>query len=770
MRTTWLKDVPDGRRWLRRLAIATVLACLPLQAAVARMSETPRSFSLQDKSLSAVQRKTLTAVDSQRLLAEDRARGKVAQGPQPIRFAVDAGVAFDLNNAGSWQKVSDGRLWRLRIQSPGAVSHNLGITRFDMPEGAKLWIYDPAGKQVEGPYLSYNRSHQGRLWTPIIQGDEIVVELFVPTGAAQPALTIGQVNQGYRDFADNNLDKSGACNNDVVCPVGAPWANEIRSVARYSISGTSLCSGQLVNNTSFDFTPYFLSANHCGVSAANDDTLVFYWNFQSPTCGALGGGSLADNQSGAIFRAAYAPSDFLLVELEEEPAPSSNVFYSGWDASGAAPASTVGIHHPSGDEKAISFNTNAVTSTAYLSNTVNATANHWRVDAWEDGTTEGGSSGSCLWSASTKRCVGQLHGGYASCTAPTTSDWYGKLSVSWNGGGTAATRLKDWLDPTNTGIIGVDGDPHVTTLDGTRYDFQGAGEYTILRDPSGVEIQARQTPIATSFTPGADPYSGLATCVSLNSAVATRVGKYRVTYQPNLNGVPDPKGLELRIDGRLTTLGSGGINLGNGGSINPTAAPGGIKITYPDKYHLQVTPGWWSSQSKWYLNIGVTPKLADGANGAQPGSNLVGGIGARLASKSWLPPLPDGSALGLRPAALHDRYIDLYKKFGDAWRVSHSSTLFDYAPGTSTETFTNKDWPMESPPCNLPGAEPVKPLPLEVAVQECRIVKDERTRQNCVFDVMITGERGFAQTYARTQEANAKEAAKAAQREGGSAK
>jgi hypothetical protein len=55
MRTTWLKDVPDGRRWLRRLAIATVLACLPLQAAVARMSETPRSFSLQDKSLSAVQ-------------------------------------------------------------------------------------------------------------------------------------------------------------------------------------------------------------------------------------------------------------------------------------------------------------------------------------------------------------------------------------------------------------------------------------------------------------------------------------------------------------------------------------------------------------------------------------------------------------------------------------------------------------------------------------------------------------------------------------------
>ncbi|MBW8809240.1 MAG: hypothetical protein JF591_10495 [Lysobacter sp.] len=763
MRTTWLKDVTDGAGWLRRLAVVAVLACLPLQSAVARMLETPRSFSLQDKSLAAVQRKTLAAVDSRTLRDQDSARAKTAKGPLPVRFAVQAAVGFDLDNSGTWQKLADGQLWRLRIQSPGAMSHNLGITRFDMPEGAKLWLYDPAGKRVEGPYVWHNRSSHGRLWTPIIEGDEVVVEVFVPNGVARPAITIGQVNQGYRDLSETSMDKSGSCNNDVICPVGDPWRPQIRSVARYTISGSFLCSGQLVNNTAFDLTPYFLSAAHCNVTAANDDTLVFYWKFESPNCGDLGGGSTSMNQTGAIFRASYAPSDFLLVELEEEPDPLFDVYYSGWDATGVAPAATVGIHHPSGDEKAISFNNNAVTSTAYGSNTVNAAANHWRVDMWEDGTTEGGSSGSCLWDASSKRCVGQLHGGAASCSATTSPDWYGKFSASWTGGGTAATRLKDWLDPGNTGIIAIDGDPHVTTLDGTRYDFQGAGEYTILRDPSGVEIQARQTPIATSFTPGADPYSGLATCVSLNSAVATRVGKYRVTYQPNLNGVPDPKGLELRIDGRLTTLGAGGINLGNGGSINPTGAPGGIKITYPDKYNLQVTPGWWSTESKWYLNIGVSRKVADGANGAEPGSNLVGGIGAPLASKSWLPPLPDGTGLGPRPAALHDRYVHLYKKFGDAWRVSHASTLFDYAPGTSTETFTNKSWPMESPPCNLPGAEPVKPLPLEVAVQECRIVKDERTRQNCVFDVMITGERGFAQTYARTQEVNAKEAAKAAQ-------
>jgi hypothetical protein len=45
----------------------------------------------------------------------------------------------------------------------------------------------------------------------------------------------------------------------------------------------------------------------------------------------------------------------------------------------------------------------------------------------------------------------------------------------------------------------------------------------------GVEIQTRQTPIATTFNPGANPYTGLATCVSLNTAVAAKVGSHHVS-------------------------------------------------------------------------------------------------------------------------------------------------------------------------------------------------------------------------------------------------
>jgi hypothetical protein len=503
-----------------------------------------------------------------------------------------------------------------------------------------------------------------------------------------------------------------------------------------------------VNNTAVDFTPYFLSANHCGVTAANDNTLVFYWNFESPNCGDHGGGSLAENQTGATFRASHAPSDFVLVELDAPPV--ANFYPAGTDR--RRPASTVCIHHPSGDEKSISFDTDPVTSTAYLSNTVSAAANHWRVGEWEDGTTEPGSSGSGLWDESTHRLVGQLHGGYASCTATTSSDWFGKLSVSWDGGGTSATHLSDWLDPGNTGALWLNGDPHITTLDGTHYDFQGAGEYVVLRDPGVGEVQVRQAPIATTFNPGPNPYHGLATCVSLNTAVAARVGDRRITYQPNLSGVPDPAGLQLRIDGALTTVGPAGIDLGNGGRISQTSAPGGLEITFPDKYALQVTPGWWSSQSTWYLNVGVARVPTAAVSGASPGSaSGVGGIAGPIAPQSWLPALPDGSSLGPMPASLHDRYVDLYQKFGEAWRVTDATSLFEYAPRTSTSTFTMKSWPMEKPPCDLPDVRPVAPASLEVAQDACAEVRDQRMHADCVFDVRVTGEVGFAETYLRTE-------------------
>ncbi len=287
----------------------------------------------------------------------------------------------------------------------------------------------------------------------------------------------------------------------------------------------------------------------------------------------------------------------------------------------------------------------------------------------------------------------------------------------------------------NDGI--TDGDPHLTTVDGTHYDFQSAGEFVALRDASGLEIQTRQTAVATTFNPGPDAHTGLAVCVSLNTAVAARVGSHRVTYQPNISGVPDPSGLQLRVDGALTTLGPSGIALDDDGRIAKSGD--GIRIDFPDETVLVATPGWWASQGKWYMNVRVShTRASEGILGA-------------IAPNSWLPAMPDGRSLGPRPGALHQRYVDLYQKFAGAWRVTDQTSLFDYAPGTATATFTLTSWPLENPPCVIPDVEPVKPATQAVAGKACQRIVDKNMKRDCIFDVVVTGEPGFAKTYLTSQ-------------------
>ena len=721
------------------------------------MTEEPRSFSLTDKSLDRVNLKVLPRVEVQRLLAEDRASGKDPKRPLPFRFAVAADVAFTLDNSGTWMDLPDGRLWRLRIQSPDATSLNLGITRFEMPEGAKLWIYDPTRKNVEGSYTARNRTPAGSLWTPLIDGNEMVVEVFVPKGVSQPRLEIRKANRGYRGFGKTGIlgGSEGLCETDVICPEGNSFRDQIRAVNAYTINGTGACTGTLMNNTALDRRPFILSANHCGVnSAAIASTVVVFWNFQSATCGTHGPGSLADSQTGgAVLRANNAATDFVLFEMNTAPNPAFNVFFSGWDRTGTPPAGVEGIHHPRADVKAISPSHTSPITTASGSNTFDPNGTHWRV-VWDGpAVTEPGSSGSCIFDINTGRCIGTLTGGPSFCGASAANlhDFYGRFDLSWTGGGTNSTRLSNWLDPVPTGVLGMDGDPHITTANGIHYDFQGAGEYVALREPDGLEIQTRMTPIGTNFTPGADPYHGLATCVSLNSAVAARVGKHRITIQPNISGVPDPSGLQVRIDGVLTPVGAGGVNLGPGAGIDK---PGDTyRVTFPSGTVLMVTPLFWNSQGKWYLNVDVIRSAADGMGGAEfSGSGFPGGLMSSTAAGSWLPVLSDGSSLGAMPATLNQRFTDLYRKFGESWRITDKTSLFDYGPGTSTATFTDRSWPRLNSSCNIPNSPPIEQIKVDVARRLCREVTDKNTNANCIFDVMNTGEPTFAKLYVLKQQ------------------
>lgn len=282
-----------------------------------------------------------------------------------------------------------------------------------------------------------------------------------------------------------------------------------------------------------------------------------------------------------------------------------------------------------------------------------------------------------------------------------------------------------------------DGGAHLTTVDGVHFNFPSAGEFVLLRG-EGVEVQIRRTPVATTFDPGPDPYDGLTMCPSLDTAIAARVGSSIVTYQPSISGDSDPSGMQLRINGKLTTPTAEGVNFDGGGRVVKSPAGDGIEVDFPDGTVVIAIPGWWGSQGTWYLNVQVgRTRVSEGVMGA-------------IAEGSWLPALPGGQSLGAMPSSLQQRFVKL-NEFANAWRVTPETSLFDYAPGTSTATFTLANWPSENSPCALPNSKPVTPAAPAVAQAACKGINGEKAKTDCILDVRITGEIGFARTHLISQ-------------------
>ena len=371
---------------------------------------------------------------------------------EPPRFGFAHKVKLNHLDQGVWEELPGGDgLWRLGIHSTGAKSINLIFNHFYIPEGGKLFIYAADRSTVIGAFTSVNNKVSGKFSTIPIKGEALVLEYYEPAAVrGSGIISISKVVHGYRDiFAiARDFNDSGSCNNNVNCPIGADWVDQINSVAMSIVGGTRWCSGAIVNNTAGSDIPYYLTADHC--LTADLSTWTFIFNYQSPGCTNVDG-SLLDAISGATLRSSLGSSDFALMELTLPPPPAYNVYYAGWDKRNITSDTSIGIHHPAGDIKKISFDY-GTTFSASFSGTPDS---HWEVANWEDGTTEGGSSGSPLFN-NEHRLIGQLSGGAASCSN-IDYDQYGKFSYSWETGTSASQRLREWLDPAGTDPDFIDG-------------------------------------------------------------------------------------------------------------------------------------------------------------------------------------------------------------------------------------------------------------------------------------------------------------------------
>ena len=465
---------------MKRLCGSLLLLGLSISAALAAPATRPAAFDHANISrLDKIALRAMPAVDVAKLRAEDRVREARNEIP---RFAAPIDVDMTTLNSGVWEKLDDENvIWRQRVRSDKALSLNFGFTQYHMPAGGRLLVY-PATQTAGGDrslireYTDRDNNPAGQLWTAIVPGEEAVIEVVVPAAKmGQLKLHLTKVNHDYVGWgqlarrlaaaAGGEKGVSGACNIDVVCPEGDGRRDIIRSVAAYSKSGSLACTGSLVNNTANDKKMYFLTAHHCGMGTASTAaSIVVYWNYQNSTCrapgssssGANGDGSLSQSQTGAVVRATNAASDFTLLELNTAANPAYNLFWAGWDRRDQNFSGATAIHHPNVAEKRISHSTTATQISGY-GGASGSTHLHvfWQANG---GVTEKGSSGSPVYSPE-KRVIGQLHGGPSTCSATGAdrSDYYGRIFTSWTGGGSAATRLSNWLDPSGSGAQFIDG-------------------------------------------------------------------------------------------------------------------------------------------------------------------------------------------------------------------------------------------------------------------------------------------------------------------------
>ena len=422
------------------------------------------------------------------------------QGEQPWRFGFNHPTQINSSSNGTWIQAKNGDLiWLVRIKCPEALTINLAFNQTEIPSGNELYVYNPDKTFILGKFTQ-EHLYEGQLGTELVPGDEVIIEYYVPASNEKGHVQLNNVTHGYRtarEFHEKAFGSSGNCNLNVNCPQGGPWQLERNGVVMLVSGNSGFCSGSLINNSLNNGKPYVLTANHC---FSNPATWVFRFNWQSAGCNNPATEPTFQSLSGGVLRARASASDFCLVEitggLQGGTVPAAYTpYFNGWDNSGNTPTSAVGIHHPSGDIKKISFENNPLISTTFGGSPANS---HWGVTSWDEGVTEGGSSGSPLFDQN-HRIIGQLHGGASACGAPVLSDEYGKISYSWTPANSDSTnQLKYWLDPTQSNATFVNG-------------YDPSGGVPIQVDPivsavggvSGTFCSAEVTPTVTIANGGA---------------------------------------------------------------------------------------------------------------------------------------------------------------------------------------------------------------------------------------------------------------------------
>ncbi|MEJ5125561.1 trypsin-like peptidase domain-containing protein [Comamonas sp. MYb21] len=411
----------------------------------------------------------LPELEMQESMADEEASGPALQIGAARAVDATASVA-QTQSAMQWTPLPSGQqVAAINIQAMGAYGLRAGVLVEQLPDGALLRIYsqehpaaivERSGAQINA-LLAQNQSAgesgapASTWWTPDVGAGDTTIEVVLPAGMPAEALRISiprvshifynlslPTDVGAATVGAAAVDPAGAteadplesCRMDVSCT--SNYQTERNAVAQMVYtreSGQSyLCTGTLLNNPKADFVPYFLTANHCISTQSVASTLQTRWFYHASSCNSgVPSAQSARRSAGATLLHATATTDSALLRLNEMP--PAGVDYAGWNATNLAPKGQAiyGLHHPGGD--LLKYSVGAVADHARCQSTGSSTFSCSGGDAnggfysvsWSQGRTEGGSSGSALFSDG--RVIGTLYGGSSRCQAPRGLSYYGSF-------------------------------------------------------------------------------------------------------------------------------------------------------------------------------------------------------------------------------------------------------------------------------------------------------------------------------------------------------
>lgn len=409
-----------------------------------------------------------------------------------------------------WHEENDGRLEIIGLSTnissktlkPGQDTVN--IFQFEMPEGAAIELLLQIKSWTEGDQLGlWDFSQSKMIWHADQQDKERCMTpsfdpkktglIWISTSKAQTRSTfsidkIYYTPNGNRGVLDIGFGTALPCHPNAVCKTDSLKVLISRSSVRMRLvmeEGIGWCSGSFINTTRNDKTPYLLSAYHCQW----DYTPIYdMWRFDleyaSPTCEQPSNEPKVFSLTGCELISLGQASDFLLVKLLDDIPFNRQVTFAGWYRDDVdKPDTSYLVHHPNADIRKFSTCVNPVTihpnQIGWTEGYTTPAHHHFRLKFTEGGH-ELGSSGGPFFNQD-GLIIGQLHGGSAGCEDDNNT-YIGRLSKSWNLGATPQERLRDWLDPDQTGAMFIQSIENINPDD--KVDIVG-----LITDPAGRPVK-----------------------------------------------------------------------------------------------------------------------------------------------------------------------------------------------------------------------------------------------------------------------------------------